>query len=155
MAFTMEALRTELQTDPLAYGYSAFFATDLQKVADLVNKLRDGTDGFPAITVKRKAISPVDILEAIDTRDFEASLSTIIGSWFESLTQYPSIELVNDDGTDTRVLGNLKRILQNPGPQGSRARVIAIAQKTGSRAEQLFGTGTVVTWEQVAQALGS
>jgi hypothetical protein len=44
-------------------------------------------------------------------------------------------------------------MLQNPGPQGSRARVDAIANRPGSRAEQLFLPGVRVTALDVARAL--
>lgn len=146
------ALRTEIQTDPQTYGYAAYVtAGNDEGVAALLNKVRDGTDGEAAITVRRRDVAPLEILEAIDIRDFTASPGTLSASWFESITQYPTVRLANDDGSQTRVKNNLDRVLADT--QGSQTRLNAIARRNGSRAEQLFRTGVVVTYYDVARAL--
>jgi hypothetical protein len=156
MAISYPALKTEIETDPNSYGYAAHVTSgSTQAIADLLNLARTGSNGGPAITVRRTNIAASEVLEAIDNRDFEASLNAAHVAWFESVTQLPMLRLVNDDGSDTRILGNLKRFVQNPGPQGSRARLIAIADRAGSRAEQLFGSGTTVQSSDIAQALAS
>jgi hypothetical protein len=154
MAVSLAQLKTELQTDPLTYGYAAYIAAnEPENCASALNKIRLGNDGEAAITIRRADISASEVLEVIDSRDFEAAPSTAHVAWFESATQLTRIRLVNTDGTDTRALGNLKRILQNADVQGSEARLTALANRNGSRAEQLFGPDTVVSISDVVTAL--
>jgi hypothetical protein len=138
-----QALKNELVNDPTARGYAG---KQDNACTALLNEIQAG------ITIRRNDIAPNEVLEAIDTRDFQTTLATAECSWFESVTQLRTLRLSLDDGSDTLVLGNLKRLLQNPGPQLSRARVIALANRSGSRAEQLFGRGTVVTDADVGAA---
>lgn len=145
----LQTLKTEINTDPTALGYAPFVVSGSDNaIADLLNLVRAG------ITIRRDNIMPNEVLEAIDTRDFN-SLTVAEASWFESVTQLRAIRLSLDDGSDTVVLGNLKRLLANPGAQGSRARVIALSNRSGSRAEQVLGRSVVVTSEDVAIALRS
>jgi hypothetical protein len=156
-------LKTELTTDPRGYGYAGPIATGSdQSTADLINTVRDGTNP-PAnptaaggvasglVTVRRSNIAATELLEAIDTRDFVTGVTTIQASWFESITQAPTIRLMNDDGTNTRVLTNLIRLLNNT--NGTQTRLTAVATRPGSRAEELFGTDQTVSPDQVAHAL--
>ena len=154
----LATLKTELNADPNAYGYAADLAVGNQEgVANKLNLRRDGTNGGPAITVRETAISTFALLEAIDNRDFITGTITqesqLLSGWFESITQGQSIALLDAAGQPNRVLGNLRRMLQNPGPQLSRSRVDALANRNGSRAEQLFGSGVRVTDADVANAL--
>jgi hypothetical protein len=152
----LATLKTELTTDPLAYGYAQ--AVDSDAKAALLNKLRDGTDGKAAISVKESAIDVQKVLEAIDVRDFVGDNATagnagtgLSRAWFESVTQYPTLRLLNDDGSNTRVLANLKRVLNDTNL--SQTRLTALAARVGSRAEQLFGIGTVLSGNDVQSAL--
>lgn len=147
-------LRTELQADPRVYGYAPLItALDENGLAALLNLARTGSNGGPAITIRRADIRPSDVLEAIDVRDFVAAANqtTLHGSWFESITQYPLVRLLNDDGTDTRVMANLRRVLLNA--QGSQTRVTALGQRTGSRAEELWGRDTLVSDLDISKAI--
>ena len=145
-------LRTEIQTDPLAYGYAAFLAAhEPENVAAALNKVRDGTDGKPQIQVRRIDVAAIEVLEAVDTRDFVASPNALQASWFESITQNSTIRLANPDGTQNRIKNNLDRILNDT--QGSQTRLNALAKRNGSRAEKLFGPGTVVSISDVMTAL--
>lgn len=143
MAIDYVALKAELVNDPTARGYAG---KEDNVCTALLNEIQAG------ILIKRTDITPNEVLEAIDTRDFTSTNSASENSWFESLTQLRMIRFSLDDGSDTVVLGNLKRLLANPGPQGSRARVIALSTRAGSRAEQLFGRNTVVTDADIATA---
>ena len=144
----LTALRSEIINDPTALGYAPHIASGSDNaIVDVLNLPRAG------ITIRRDNIMPNEVLEAIDTRDFATSITTTENSWFESVTQLRAIRLSLDDGNDTVVLGNLKRLLQNPGPQGSRARIVALSNRQGSRAEQLFGRNVTVTAEDVGLAL--
>lgn len=136
-------LKTEITTDPLALGYAG--KSDAE-IADLLNLLR------ATITIRRANIAPNEVLEAIDSRDFETAPNAIHVAWFESITQLRTIRLENDDGSATRALGNLRRLLQAADTQGSRTRLAALATRIGSRAEQLLGGGVVVTHIDVADA---
>lgn len=152
MPINYTALAAEINTDPLGYGYAAQVAAGSDVgVADLLNQVRAGGDGFPTITVRRADITPSEVLEAIDTRDLKASPTVLEGSWLESITQQRTMRLLNDDGSNTRVLANLRRLVNDT--NGSQTRVNAIANRNGSRAEQLFGTGTYVDPQDVARAL--
>lgn len=157
MAITLAALASEITADPLGYGYATFVAAgNDQAIADLLNKPRDGTDGKPAISVKRADCTPAEILEAIDVRDFPASPTGVNSiplaqSWLESVTQFARLRLTREDGTKTLIRRNIDRLVGDT--QGSQARLDAIAVRVGSRAEQLFGVGVEVTNPDVSQSL--
>ncbi len=150
MPFTLEALQTELLTDPNAYGYAALIAVrDIPGLVAMVNLPR------AAIVMNRSDCTPLEILEAISVDDFVATAnqSILFGSWFESLTQFPLIPILKPNGADTRVMTNIMKVLKNG--TASETRIRALAQRPGSRAEQLWGAGFTVTNEQVSGALGS
>jgi hypothetical protein len=154
MPLVLSALKTELNTDPTTLGYATDLAAgSTQALANMLNLVRDGTNGGPEIIVRRNDLTPNEVLEAIDSRDFELTPNAAHVAWLESVTQLARLRLVNEDGTNTRVLGNLKRILLVADTQGSRARLDAIANRQGSRAEQLFGVGTIVTSNDVTAAI--
>lgn len=166
MPVTLPALKTELQTDPQNYGYAPFVAIRNDTVlALLINfKPRDGVtlppfgNVGPAVQVKRGNVPPVEILEAIDVRDFLASPAGVNSiplaqSWLESITQYSTIRLANADGTKTQVRKNIDRLVGDA--QGSQTRLDAVAVRFGSRAEQLFGENSVVSVQNVSDALNS
>lgn len=147
MAIDYPALRAELETDPNGYGYAPLLAAGAdQGLADLLNEERAN------ITVRRPDITAAEVLEAIDNRDFVATPNAAHVAWFGSVTRQESVRLVTDAGVDTRILGGLRRLLDNADTQGSRARLGAIANRLGSRAEQLFGAGTLVRHEDVTKA---
>ena len=145
----LSVLATEIAQDPQGLGYAG--QSDSQ-VADLMALPRVG------FTVRRDNIMPAELLEAIDVRDFDnASITPASLSWFESLTQLRAVRLVNDDNSNTRVLGNLRRMLQNPSPQLTRERLDALSSRAGTRAEEILGRNVTVTYTDVglARALGN
>lgn len=150
--YTLAQLNTELTTDPTAVGYAVTITSgDDTATAALINAVN------PAITVKRIDIMPAEVLEAIDFADFATGLNAAHISWFESATQQRVLRLTAEDGTDTRILKNIKNLLLANGAAGanpqSRARLNALALRTGSRAEQLWGAGTIVTVPDISHAL--
>jgi hypothetical protein len=158
MAITPAALASEINTDPLTYGYAARVAAgDDGGIVALLNKPRDGTDGEAAISVKRADCDPSELLAAIDVRDLAtaglpAGMSVPLAqSWLESVTQFPRIRLANDDGSKTLIRRNIDRLVADT--NGSQTRLDAVAVRVGSRAEQLGGAGTVVTGSDVSFAL--
>jgi hypothetical protein len=153
------ALKAEVTANPgSGYGFAAIYnAGNDTGLASALNFRRDGATPCPvnnvigaAITVRRPDIAAKELLEAVDTRDFINSPTVLQGSWFESITQQPTIRLVNDDGSNTTAFGNFTRILNNT--NGSQTRLAAIASRNGSRAEQLFGFGVGVSTDDIAQA---
>lgn len=148
MAIDYAVLKTELNTDPNGYGYADAIAIgDMRVLADKLNQTR------AAISIPRPDVTPMEILEAIRVTDFIANASVLYASWFESLTQFASVRILKVDGSDTRVMTNLMTLLTN-GSQ-SEVRLRALASRQGSRAEQLFGPGTVVTPEDCSKAIYS
>jgi hypothetical protein len=145
------ALKAELLTDPLTYGYAAFIAAnEPENCAAALYKVRLGNDGEAAITINRDNISSQELLEAIDTRDFGAPGGAAV-AWFQSVTRLDTLRLFDTAGNPTRVRANLDRMINNA--QGSQTRLDALAVRPGSRAEVLFGPGTVVSISDVVAAL--
>ena len=148
MPINYQNLRQELLVDPNAYGYAPLIAIgNDQGLADMLNLAR------AAIVMPRPDVSPLEVLEAISVQDFVAAnaQTILMGSWLESLTQFQQIRILKENGSDTRVMTNLMRFLVN-GSQ-SEVRLRALASRSGSRAEQLFGVGTNVSPMDIAQAL--
>lgn len=142
MAFTLQQLKNELTNDPTARGYAG---QPDNVCTGLINAQQAG------ITINRADITPAELLEAIDIRDFNATNATVAAcAWFESVTQYPRIRLRNDDNTNTRVRSNLNRMLDDV--QGSQTRFTALQTRQGSRAEQLWGRDTVITDADIGAA---
>jgi len=152
------ALKTELQTDPRVYGYAAHLPpnpANWNGARDILNLVRTGLNGGPQIIVRRDDVTPLEVLEAIDIRDFPANPAGVANipltqSWLESITQFALIKLFNDDDTPTRVKSNLDRIINNV--QGSQTRLNTVGKRNGSRAEELFGRGIVVLDSEVEAA---
>lgn len=151
-----QALAAEIDADPNAYGYAAHVAANRPgDVAALLNEVR------ATITVRRADIASAEIVQAIDVADYTAlganptaaALSTerrYLG-WLALLAAAPTVRLLNDDGSNTPVVANLLAMF--PNGSGTRTRLTAIASRFGSRAEQLFGTGSVVSATDVGEAL--
>lgn len=154
-AAQIQALKAELTNDPRGYGYAAALAVSDQAAAGLVNVVRDGTNGGPAINVRRADITPAELLEAIDLRDFPATPAgvtnqALAAAWLESVMQFSAIPLLAPNGTNNRIRTNLNRLLDDT--QGSQTRLTAISRRLGTRGEELFGQGTVVTAADVDAA---
>lgn len=134
------ALRTELNTDPRGYGYAAHVATgNVTQLVALLNKPRDGTDGFPAITVNRPFLTGAQVMNAIDVRDFTipGTVNTnLAGSFLESVFQMMQVPLTESNGTKNQIRRNLDRLVGDT--NGSQTRLDALAVQVGSRAQQLF-----------------
>jgi hypothetical protein len=156
MPLVLSQLKTEVQTDPTALGYAQWVAVnDLSYVANLLNEVRS------TIQVRRSDLSVKDIWEALLITDIVDAGTTAPAlslerkqlMWLGGLSAIGTVRLTNDDGTDTQVLANFKAVLKNP--SGSRTRIAALAAETrsGTRGEQLFGSGIVITAEHVDAAL--
>lgn len=141
MAFTTAALKSEFASDPAGVGYaSALAAANDVQLAALINALT----GPGAANVFRNDIQPLEVINAILTADFTA-LTT---------NQILQIQLMFLggvlDATNANVRANFNAIFS--GKTTTLANLAAVAQRTGSRAEALFGTGFVVTPAMCSQA---
>jgi hypothetical protein len=183
MAINFTTLATEITTDPRGYGYRALISiaeggtkdgpTQDQDVSDMINIVRTGSnppttptaDGGAAngaITIRKPSISSKEVWEAIDVGDmntFPGSPTAVQLSterrqlaWLTGLPSLPSVRIQNDDGTNNSVAVNLLAMF--PGGSGTRTRLIALASRFGSRAEEKFGADIVVAHPDIAMALG-
>lgn len=145
-------LANELNTDPNGYGYSQYITNGNDSaLAEMLNLKRDGTNGGPAINIRRPTVKRQELMDAVDTRDLKASPTVLEGSILESILQADTITLTNDDGTVNRTRQNLNRLLGDT--QGSQTRLAALATERGSRAQQLFGYNVAIDDSDIAKAL--
>jgi len=139
MAFSIAALHTELTTDPVSMGYATLLqkAND-QGVADLINSLTSAG----AASVFRNDMRSQEFLNCITTTDFAA------------LTQLNTSKLtmVLGPGVLDATNANLRAAVQALFSGATLTAMQAIVSRTGSRAEALWGTGTVITAQQVGAA---
>jgi hypothetical protein len=163
MAFSVSGLTSELQSDPIGYGYTSRINNgDDSGLADLLNLVRDGTNGGPSIVIRRSDIPSQSVWESIDVNDYTAlptnpnnsqlSIERRFLSWMEGLSNISKIRLLNDDGTNNQVFKNFGQMFPSGTPTFQRLTVLA--NRNGSRAEQLFGTNTFISITNIAQALG-
>lgn len=156
------ALTTELNNDPLALGYAQFIPSlDVDALIGVLTWIRDGATPCPtnnvvgaAITgVRQQSVKNSEISGVIANADFVASPSAALLAWYGGLMSMGTIVLTNADGSDNAAFKNLKALIQNPST--SRANLIALSTRNGSRIEQLLGvSGIVPTEGDVSKALG-
>ena len=129
MALTLAALKTELTTDPNAYGYAPHVASgSTGALAALLNEPR------ATISVPRGLVGTWEIIAATDAAEYNGLSAT-----------------AKDDVADAQIQAILKALF--PNPSTTRTNLIARLTRIGSRAEQLFGVG--VSHSDCAQALVS
>lgn len=141
-AVDIAALRTELQTDPQVLGYAACITTgNDQCLADTLNLARAGA----SYQVPREPMDPNQLMDAIAPAD-TGSLST---------NDLLKLNLVFQIGLVDLQKANIRSLLASVFAANSttRTNIQALINRQGSRAEVLFGRGTVVTVAQIAQAL--
>jgi hypothetical protein len=145
MAVDPKALWTECMTDPRSYGYAALrTAQDWVGLAEQLNLVRAGAQGTGAAIVRRRAtIQPQELQEAFHTNDFldQSPLSAVHiyrGMYLLSLLlSARPLRLLDATGANTRVYGNIKRLLVNS--SASETRLDALANENISRATELWG----------------
>lgn len=139
MSIDLNILSNELKADSMAIGYANSFqnAAD-QKTADLLNSLT----GPGAATVYRNDIKTAEIINAIVATDFAALTSLKI----------QQLNLILQSGILDATVSNTRTIFTNifTGMTATLSSLSTLAQRTGSRAEVLFGTGTFILPSQIA-----
>lgn len=143
MSIDYTQLATEIQTDPLGLGYAAHVAGGNDSaIADLLNLFRVG------IFVDRNFITGNEFLDAVVQADYNAlAANSDARPWVKTLATMGQIDVKS---------ANVRAIVAAIFPAGSetRANLIALQTRQGSRAEQLFGIGVSVSFLDVARALG-
>lgn len=148
---TPAQLRAECLTDPAALGLTALFAAGADAaVAAALNHPRDGTTPPPAgnlgaaITVTKDFVSTQELVEAVVQSEMPSNASQ--RDW---LLMVASSQRVNvQAGSATRA--GLLAIF--PAGSASRTSITALAQRTGTRAEQAWGVPCRITDADVAAA---
>uniref|UniRef100_A0A7C4Y4W7 Uncharacterized protein n=1 Tax=Caldisericum exile TaxID=693075 RepID=A0A7C4Y4W7_9BACT len=132
-------LKNEFLTDPKGYGYRTYWDNGQDwKLAELINEVRSD------IWIDRDIVPTYEIFEAIVPTEWDA-LTTAEKQRMQLIL---SMEQVNVKGENTRLA------FQKAFASGTTTRnnLLALLKRNGSRAEELFGAGTVVTWDDVARA---
>lgn len=139
--FTTASLIAELQADPLSLGYADFLSSgDDNAGSDVLNTLRSG-GGF---LVYADPVPPSALFDAIDPEDY-TSLTTTDLARLQTIFTLAEVNL-SESSTLTKVLG----VFPNGSP--SVLAITALQHRAGSRAEVLWGPGTVVTPNEVNEA---
>jgi len=146
---TLADIKAELLQDPMSYGYAQYLGDNFNPpaLAEMINLRR------AEIVMPRPDVTPQELLEAIRIQDFVETQTVLMGSWFKSLLQCPSIRILKPNGSDSLVMKNIMRILVNS--SASEVNVRALASRAGSRAEQLWGVGIVLSVQDVIDAVRS
>jgi hypothetical protein len=143
-------LATELNTDPAGLGYSPLVAAGRDAaLVDALNQVRPGG----AYAVDRERVPTYAIFAAVDAAEFLALTSTQLQQ-LTTILNAGQVDLSNANirnilvccgaGAGTGIFAN---------PSATRSNLIALAKRQGSRAEVLWGSGTVVTVRDVSLAL--
>lgn len=141
MAIDYVALASEINTDPAALGYAApkQAGNDIA-VAVLLNAVGAGV----SFQVNREPISSALFIANMDPTEFAALTQAQLLRLLIILSG-DSVD-INGANTQTSLLG----IFPNPG--ATKTAIAALLKRQGSRAEVLFGRGTVITGYDVAHA---
>lgn len=134
------ALKLELEQDPVGVGYAAHLATgSLSPVVELLNAPRAG------VTVYRGVIPSYEIINATAPTEW-AALSTAERQRYQTLTGAGQVDVGNANVRDAFAA------MFGAGTV-TRAALVALASRPGSRAEEVLGAGVTVSADDVARAL--
>lgn len=144
--FSLQALRDEIVNDPNAIGYKVDATTwkGDRVIVELVNDLANGA------TVRRRRVLPSEITASLDLGEYQGL--TVASRQYLDLLFQNSDESVGAgiDTTEPAIFAALTTLF-GPASQ-TRAALLTKIDRPGSRAEVLWGDGTVVTALQVARA---
>lgn len=141
MAYTLAQLAAEINTDSTGLGLVALkTAGSDQAIADALNLVRATITG-----INRNDISAKELMAAVVLTEYTALTQASRDLWQALLTIAPL------DANDTQTRTTVGAIFG--AGTATRTNLQALASRTGSRAEQLWGTGTQVTALDVSRAL--
>jgi hypothetical protein len=133
------ALKNEFITDPKSYGYSEFWSNGQDwKLAELINQVRD------SIQINRDIVSSYQIFEAMVPEEWAAL----------SVQEKQRIQIILSMGEISTKGVNTRAAFQAAFAAGTvtRTNLITLLTRKGSRAEELFGAGISVSWDDVARS---
>lgn len=139
MAIDLVALRNELETDPNSYGYAGPYAEgDNGTLCVLLNEVRAG------ITVDVPTLTAAQMQAAVVGSEFGALADVKQRAW-QCVLACGEIPVDNS---------NIRAQVSSIWGAGTttRSNLVALQTRTGSRAEELFGAGTVINHHHVAEA---
>jgi len=142
MAFTLQQLHDEIENDPMEINYkepSGEWKGD-QVIADLINDPANGG------VIQRSQLLPQEMIEQIVKADWDA----ISDASRQYIGLLPSLQVISAVQNGTEVRTNLLAIFG--AATQTRANLLAVVQRQGSRAEVLWGEGSFVTVGQVGHA---
>lgn len=139
MSFTLQDLADEINADALGI-YPAITPENDAAIADAINETRE------SITVWRDDLEAAELKDAVRLDDYIAACDTAAKrAWF-ALVLDNGIPLQDPNGAVRSGIASLFA------GTDTLTDFVAIAQRSGSRAEALWGPGSFVTPSQVAQA---
>lgn len=143
MAINHAALKTEIDTDPRGLGLVALRnAGSDQGIADALNLVRAGTD----YQISRTEVQGWELADALVRTDW-TSLSASDKQLFQI---YASREIINISASNI-----VAALVAMFGPAtATRANLVMLGKRQGSRAEVLFGSQQSITATDVAVAYG-
>lgn len=140
MPIDYAALKSEIQTDPIALGYASHVASgDDAGVAILLGATQQ------TININVGVVPAYKVFEAIVPAEWSA-LSADDKQRIQSILAMGDVDTT---GPNTRAAFTTAF----PATTVTRTNLTALLTRKGSRAEQLFGAGTVVQHLDVAKAL--
>ena len=146
--FTLESLHAEIVNDPTGLGYKEADGVTWkgdQVIADLLNEVR------VAIQIKRSDVDASEVFHAIALGDLVNNPGASQLEWFNALLHLTTpIRLLNADGSATPVRENVIGIVRNG--TATLQRLAALETRAGSRAEQLWTEGIVISAGDVGRA---
>jgi hypothetical protein len=144
------ALKTELTTDPKGIGYATpLAATNDNAVAALINATTgpgSGTITLPSLTHDEFAMLIAPVVMAIG-----GSSAALQATWYPMLNLISGISIVQTTTQNMGMLGALSSAFPTQLPASA---ITAATTRIGSRAEVLWGAGTVIQWQDIATAMG-
>lgn len=140
---TPAQLQSEITNDPAGLGYAGKTS---QQIVDLINAARE------SITIS-VVVPKATVLQVIGLGPFRAAALSEPKrtGWLESLANIRSLEIgiVPSDAGVSALLTSA--VADGVLTADEKATLDALGTRTGSRAEQLWGAGTVVTLNDVAR----
>jgi hypothetical protein len=146
MTINYATLKTELETDPRTYGYAEHRTSgNDQALADLLNLVR------ATISVPRARVEAWEVTDAIDPDEWTRSS----GGSSIAAAEKDRLRLLIQNAVLDPTQGNIRRHFEliTVNAPLTRVRLMALAVRTGSRAEELFGPSVHVGSLDVARAL--
>lgn len=148
--FTAQELNSELVNDPMKIGYATpLAATNDNQVAALIN----ATTGPGAATITIPSLTHDDLATLIApvVMAMSSASSALQAQWTPMLALITGINVFQ---TTAQNLGMLNQLSADFPTQLPASAITAATTRIGSRAEVLWGAGTIIQWRDIANSMG-